>query len=444
MKSLWRTGLGICIAGVLLTGCGKAAEPSEDTPWNHGYNAILETEDGYYYNRSANSFNYYADSMPDYYLVGNNLQYFEKESGISIQLCNKPECQHKGGEDCEATYRNIRTVNTQLYDGSLYILGMDYDVNFESNMVSINLYKAALDGSSMDKVGTVIQGDNLNGDLISAPSARDGFLIHKGCAYIPYYLRFGQASKTYIGGGLAKMNLKTGETEILFEAKTVSSDFPILEAGVGDYVYFRGNRSFKGFRYVISEDRVEETKAYANAENEETGEMEKREFNVMWRAFSKDRNYQFTCQGDDPKDSYISFAAYDAVTGEVKPEEYIITDISVGVYDECSLVCYEDKLMLTVADMAYWYSRTGEKLAEIQSPVPKEGYGYDEDACQFKISMDKLYAIIRERDSRFYPHDYVVYSCPLKELFEGKGSWTESFRMKNTPEIILPNILGLE
>lgn len=421
MKNIWKAVLGLCAAGLLIAGCGgeKNTEPAEDTPWNHGRNAIMETEEGYYYNRSTDYFSLGADSYP---FVGQHLKYWEKESGMSILLCNKPECQHVGGDDCEATYRGIRTVNSLLYDGSIYILGMDT----EGDMVSINLYRAAPDGSAIDKVGTVIQAENLKGEQIYSPSTEDGFLIHKGCAYIPYYLRFGQASKTYMGGGLAKMDLKTGEVHTFYETKYVSSDFPYLDAAVGDYVYFHGSTMKRGYRYSISEDRVEETKAFRYLED-----GEKVEYRVSWSAFSKDMNFSlYQLYGADTEKVGWRIEAYNAQTGEYVDGFDI--DISPKLYDQVNLVCYEDKLMLTVEDTAYWYNRKGEKLAQIQSPVTKEGYTYSKDTFSFKVNNDKLYLILKNSENVAEVLNnarYTVYSCPLKDLFEGRGSWTVAFEM---------------
>ena len=216
---------------------GKSKELPEDTPWNHGLNAIMETEDGYY----SNEYGLRSSTLKALQC----LRYYEKESGNTILLCNKPECTHDGGDTCEATYKNVIPGNTMLYDGSIYLLAAEKNgIN-----VSINLYRAALDGSAIDKVGTVISADNVeNQEVAYSPQTASlftlnqsvdySFIIHKGYAYIPYYLRFGSGSKGLKGAGLMRMNLSNGETQELYKVETLVAGMPARVTAAGDFVYF--------------------------------------------------------------------------------------------------------------------------------------------------------------------------------------------------------------
>ena len=167
---------------------GEANKHAEDTPWNHGMHAMMETENGYY--SSLTTSNYQQRLC---------LRYYDKETGTTMLLCNKPECQHEGDEACEATYKGIRVINTALYEGAIYVLGAE---TWEGT-TGIYLYKAALDGSSIDKVGTVLsaplpidESGNPQEVILKEADAYDeifqdadySFILHKGQAYIPYYL----------------------------------------------------------------------------------------------------------------------------------------------------------------------------------------------------------------------------------------------------------------
>lgn len=117
-------------AAVLLCGCGKKdSELPSDTPYNHGEYAIMETEKGYYTN--TNGYN------------GHMLRYYERDTENQIFLCAKPECLHDGNESCAATYKNLKCINTLLYDGAIYTLAVE-----DGDVISYSLYKAALDGTS--------------------------------------------------------------------------------------------------------------------------------------------------------------------------------------------------------------------------------------------------------------------------------------------------------
>lgn len=414
---------GMLILCLLGQGCGqkKLEDMAEDTPWNHGYQAIMETEEGYYMNYSCVVFpNSPNDVVERSAYDGCRLYYYEKQSGVDILLCNKPECQHNGGDNCEATYRFIRTVNTALYEGNLYILGLDVD----GANVSLNLYRAALDGSSIDKVGTVIQGENLNNEAISRPSSDDGFLLHKGYAYIPYYLRFGKASKTFMGGGLCKMNIRTGEKEDIYVMENVSAGFPEVDAGVGDFVYYSLPNKYMSYRYVISENRVEET-TWAPPEYPDSA------FHAQFTAFSKQYNY-LLCFNENQQ---VELMPCHADTGIVAGDR-IAVDMNLEERDRSfRVVCYEDKLMVANSKRVLWYSNAGEKLAELA--IPFEGKGEDyflEDEFLFRIHDNKLYLLCRTTDVGSEQRGYDVYFCRLEELFAGQGEWEKAFVIKDKGE----------
>ena len=86
----------------------------EDTPYNHqGSLSIMETEQGFYTN------------VPEFLNYGINIKFTEKITHKQVYLCAKPECMHDGGEMCTATYKNLYSINSVLYDGAVYTLVID-------------------------------------------------------------------------------------------------------------------------------------------------------------------------------------------------------------------------------------------------------------------------------------------------------------------------------
>ena len=116
----------------------------------------METEYGYYFNQgyfpdfSNSVYRGNAGVMPDRLM---NLKYFDKESGLSVPLCNNPECEHTGDDSCVSSYKNLHVINTVLYEDYLYVYGVEQI----DNEYKFNLYRVPPDGSSIDIVGTVFE-----------------------------------------------------------------------------------------------------------------------------------------------------------------------------------------------------------------------------------------------------------------------------------------------
>ena len=467
MKRRWSlrkklAGLALMMLALFFASCGEKEKKDlpEDTPWNHGFNSIMETDIGYYSNL----------------LDEQHLCYYDKESGNSILLCNKPECTHEGGNDCEATYQKMQTMNTILYDGYLYILGVE-DVD---HMVSISFYRGALDGSSMDKIGTVISRENTKDQefMIFNPRSEDSssfqndccsFIIHKGYAYIPYYLRFGQGMKGFMGGGLIKMDIRTGEMKELYTTEHANADTPMHLVGAGDYVYFDLGLLHKQ-RYVISEDRIEDCTWGKKAEqggadsmrskpeagneqgaNEEPSEEKivAKEYFTLQEALDKagvqadgsimavsyigaghyfyteDKVYSFF--GDK---LYVYDARTMESTGEIITLESLPSFESnatpMGIVDQ-KVQMYEDTFMIASTEKAYFYDLQGKLMGELAIPenVRTHKQAFHINILDYKFHDGKVYLI-----NRFvWPsHQWFrVFSCELEDIRQGTGAWKETF-----------------
>jgi hypothetical protein len=446
--------LGFCI---FLSGCGgkKGKDLPEDTPWNHGISAIMETDLGWYTTGTDEEI---------------CLRYYDKESGDFIILCNKPECEHNCDDTCEATYRNLKVVNACLYEGYIYLLGWEGVCNDTykerdipeteiADHISLGLYRAALDGSAIDKVATVFETDNIQHQKVNQSRRTaailnhdhddTSFIIHKGIAYIPVYLMLGNGSAGLRGAGFYQVDLSTGAVKELEKYETLQSSAPAYLYGVSDYVYYyrydAGARRQLWYRYVISEDRVEaaDPKFY---KTEEQNEIFGKSFIDLGApaVFTEGREYFLvrTYQGKDAGN--LSILAIDANTQVILPKESFETEIEFnkrkyqfnprnnGYY---SLTYYDGRFFISDVEKVYVYNLKGTKNGEVT--IPHETLKWKDAEKQirldFKISDEKLYLIYGTNSAgngggTDYYHR--VLFCPLSEVYHGQGEWTNAYRIQ--------------
>jgi len=414
-----------------------SGESPEDEPWNHGSYAIMETEAGYYST-----------------LENVSLRYYDKATGVSMLLCDKPQCQHQGDDACEATYKKIQVVNACLYEGEIILEGVEK----EQSTVSLNLYRAALDGSRIDKIGCVISAENLKEEEVFSkqPDMFDfvfrepdySFILHKGYAYVPYYLRFGKGSIGLKGGGLARIDLKTGEKEEIYAIEYLSQGVPADLMAQGDYVYMKFFGNYKGStikRYVISERRLEDF--YGRLPGEEDSSL-----NLQAPVLLGDRVYDLNYVYESDESGFwpksIRFVAYDAGTGEYLEEESFDTGVDYQFPSKAAFA-YEDKLFFADLYCGYWFDKQGNQLARIPFPEDLTGVKPDHAAgsngeleALYKVHDGKLYLIFWDRSDLRY-HALVngnvgyrkrVFSCDLENVFQGNGEWTELFTIEGITE----------
>lgn len=415
--------------------------PADDQA-NHGVLAIMETEKGYYYNygfsSSISGTNYRGEDMA----VKQLLRYFDKDTRKTTLLCNKPECDHQGSKSCVATYKNIRIINSLIYNGKIYIYGLEEN----KNTISFNLYRASLNGSSIKKVGTVLKVENTLQEGIATRTEHhlpfdETFIIHKGYAYLPYYLRIGKSSKGFMGGGVVQMDLLTGKTKTIYEMKSLNSTYyPYNLKACGDYVYM----DFTGYpngtkRYVISEDRLEYPPA-----------LQEWDITPLFVAVTEDRLYSLshTYNEENPYGGApIIVNVYDSISGIPLYEEDFETDLSYNT-SEAPLCAFPYDGMLVLADKNHvaFYDLTGltpgTKLGEIDITFHQDSSlnvlpQYVLKPADIKICNDKLYLICNPTLYQDYSDDiqkshllYQVYSCPVKDILKGEGRLQKAFEFK--------------
>lgn len=428
----------------------------EDTPWNHGISAIMETEQGWYTTGLGED-------------IG--LRYYEKGTKNTILLCNKPECEHQGDDTCEATYRHLKVVNACLYEGYIYLLGWEgvYDSSDKNvasgeilDTVTYSLYRAALDGSAIDKVATVVETDNsqhqevnpfrrVTGDYEFGDNNEDGsFIIHKGVAYIPVRLQLGEGSIGLRAAGLYKVDLSTGAIKEIETYDSLQSSIPALLCGVGDYVYYyrydSGKRKSLWYRYVISEDRIEDVDPAFSEESSKNEAFEKH-FVVVSQApaFTVEREYFLVRSLKEREAGVLAILAVDANTKEILPGESFETQIAFnkneyrqnrrwnGYY---SLTLYDGKFLIADLEKAYVYDLQGNHLAEIDVKERLKISDQGNMRLDFKICNGRLYLIYGNDFNSFglnglwYYHR--VLSCSWEELLNGQGEWSLVYRLQGT------------
>lgn len=393
---------------MLLTACSKAKPENlpEDNPCNHiRSHSIMETENGYYTNLGYRG-ELRGNSGEINFVAGISLKFIERDTDKEVYLCARPECMHNGGEMCTATYKNLHSLNSVLYGGAIYTLVVE-DIN---ESVSYSVYRSALDGSSITRVGSVFSVNNIKNEEYRSGYMSDGneLIIHKGYAYVLYHLSLGDnVYSGFAGSGLARMNLSDGSSEILYSGENYYAEYPHNLQGSGDYVYYdigRGDRTV--YAYNINDGTTEKVDFFTSRYPYIAGE---RVFVMYSYNLMEDWDYTWT-----PHD----ICTVDKETGRVTNLVHIDEPTEHG---EAALP-YKDTVIVLLDSGVYVYSETGELLAEAESlNLESEALNLSEQrVCSAAISEDKLYLY---ETTAFDDWKYYFYSCPIEDILAGGGEW---------------------
>ncbi len=237
-----------CLLAIILTGCGNNKNNYESfNQANCGGLSypVMETDTGYYYNSS------------EYHLA---LQYYDKETGKSVYLCNKPECSHDGNQFCAATLETSHVVNYMaMYDGYIYIcIDEADDTNHQ-----IKLLRAALDGTELTEVATIKKYAG-NAGVFDMHFDTDKYMVfYENKAYVPYNIEQNDGARNH---GLAIVDLNKGSVDYWEEISDKDYQGYSHLIPNNKYIYY----SIKGslfssnegettlYRYNIEDDSVEE------------------------------------------------------------------------------------------------------------------------------------------------------------------------------------------
>ncbi len=241
-----KTAALITALTLILCGCSERKSqvnyPDSDAAWNELN--IMETENGYYIGDTSSLF----------------LQYHDKNTGNEIMLCDKPECPHDGRETCTATYKNLNCSNVVLYDNELYFAAIDSN----GETLTVSLYKAACDGSSLDKVSVLYSVKN-SIDKYMAGFHIAQLTVHRGYAFINadiYNIENLGLYSGFIGGGLYMTDLRNGESKALVSYNNFWNDKKANGAiyACGDYIFYTNfsSNTQKTYRVKINADSPEQ------------------------------------------------------------------------------------------------------------------------------------------------------------------------------------------
>lgn len=208
MKKIITVLLGIAV--ICCAGCGvdERILNYEDEPSNYN-TGVKKAENGYYF----------VDI-----LASGRLRYHDLESGVTVPLCNKPECDHDT-ESCISGY---------IDDGFAICGDYIYYATSENSeeFAEVAIYQIALDGSSRTKLAT--------GCSVKIPEGVGGgmqfshMVVHKGKLIFTYDASVGNSLRKQ---GISEYDLSTGKiTEIM---STSADSFNVRDfIGLGDCIYF--------------------------------------------------------------------------------------------------------------------------------------------------------------------------------------------------------------
>lgn len=400
-----------------MSACGSPKNAAPDNaPCNNGFFAIMETENGYYMNHWGTQ----------------RLRYYDKASGNDIYLCPKPECRHDGSESCTATYRNMRIVNSVLYDGAIYILSIEED----GSTAGYYLYRAAPDGSALDRIGCAFSAENSSGEEtfwsgdICFEGDMPAFMIHRGFAYIPFFMSFKHSMMGFVNGGIIKMDIKTGRTEQIYRMSDFHDSCPQKLRACGKYIFFdlRNARNKHEGTYCYDTESGDIFSPFGK-EPDSAGSC------LFSAVETEEQVFSMLVSIQDDGSSVHVLLPYNVCTGEQKQKPWediwnhrIVFDGVTGPYDV--MLC-EDRFFVSTDDRTIVYSMTAERLGEIPNPpdgdepYPNTQGMANNRRLYFRISDSRLYAVGQPATTDTVAFE--VFFCPIEDILAGNGTWTLAY-----------------
>lgn len=156
--------------------------------------------------------------------------YIDKESRQEIYLCAKPDCEHGSvlgqtkNEDCNAYVGSI--MNWSLVWDSGYVYWQEYDLN----TYDVTLMRMRANGSGeTEKIGVLGQSPEQGSAYM--------FAINDRYYYFSYYDLSVKTSKEKEQVELKRLNLDTGEIELLYSLEEYEPNIAVMKS-IGRDVYF--------------------------------------------------------------------------------------------------------------------------------------------------------------------------------------------------------------
>ena len=164
------------------------------------------------------------------------LMFFDSESGMTVPLCNLPNCKHTAEDydKCNAYFNEFEsspvtagydTRCLQYYNGNIYIIGVDSDAY-------VCMFRVAKDGSTREKSCRLFKFEPETDSDGSVESYNASVCIHRG------YLYFINNKEKELKLRRMKLDSKE-EADIIYETEGIRPNLYRME-GYGDYIFFQG------------------------------------------------------------------------------------------------------------------------------------------------------------------------------------------------------------
>lgn len=404
MKKLTAVLLSVSL---LLTGCGtvkqNSGELTESYPWNNDF--VTESENGYYISVGD------IDSLGHYRYLYNS--YFDKNYGEMMMLCSRPECDHDGSSSCPATYKRMMCSNTVLYDNAIWFVGLERS----DDDASVVLFRAAADGSAIDRVKTLMTRKTESPSAFYALEAGSKVEIKDGRAYLRYGMETGEGGfGGFIGSELAVVDLNNNNS---LEKLMVRDDF--FGDSVSDFfVCGNGIVAKKHFRSGSSKNIGDAYVLYSGDDYAETVlDLDYSKNEILGNDYDKFYCMRGPESGKGEQGKFIF--GYNPETGEIS-DEINITDYTPG-----TVLSYQGRLYVS-----HW-GRTevtvyenGKELLTFDCE-PEGQTDCDPFVFVGGISGGKYY-LVSSGGMLNFPINF--YSCSLEDIFSGEYKFEKLFNVE--------------
>ncbi len=137
------------------------------------------------------------------------LIFFDRESGFSAPVCNRPDCLHED-ENCRAYFDHTRKAFIQCYENHLYLETAEYDAN---GYLSYWMYRVNPEDCTRERVCQ-----------LPYPGESCKYMMHRGYLYMTHYdIKDPKSQKIVLERvALSELEEKSLTPERLFEKETMS------------------------------------------------------------------------------------------------------------------------------------------------------------------------------------------------------------------------------
>lgn len=433
-----------------LSACGgNETEEYEETYTENAnrdvmFSQVMMTDKGGYTNRYVSG-EIYNGRM----VSGLALCYYDKATGKTIYLCNKPECRHRGDGFCTATLRTFSAEYYALSGDYIYISGVDYS---EEDVMKYKIYRAKTDGTELSEVCTfqTVKGDVDRMGMSSSWYTFD-LRIYGDYAIVPFVDYEKTTLLNDCSFNTMVVNLKTGEYNRVPDEVYDNTRYRTSGADFGQ----RGYYLYEGWLYYYLQEPLNDGLGNANhylyRYNLKSGENEKIDISLKFTSFAvyEDKVYYLErIRAGKP----LGFYSYDMKTGEVTDLGSAIASVSKEVAEGNVDMQIPDAEILfdgTYFYFVYWsnatfdnghicliLSKDMEPLATFEAPAKMEGFEDYNIGIQgeIKISggvayivtscMPKYEDCVKGEDGNpIWVDVRRAICCPVEDIIAGNVNW---------------------